>query len=97
MKQPFVYTIIAALASLLFIGSEALAQADVPRFEIGGQFSLLSLQKPSSQWGNFVSGHVAEPGFGARFTYNVTNNIALEAEGNFFPRRYVPIKQRAAP
>lgn len=97
MKQPFLYTIIAALASLLFIGSEARAQRDVPRFEIGGQFSLLSLNKPSSQWDlifkNLISiqhstvPHVAEPGFGGRFTYNVTNNIALEAEGNFFPKR----------
>jgi hypothetical protein len=88
MKQPFLYTIIAALASLLFIGNDALAQADAPRFEIGGQFSLLPLNKPSSQFeGYFVSEYGAEPGFGARFTYNVTNHIALEAEGNFFPGR----------
>jgi hypothetical protein len=87
MKQPFLYPIIATLASLLFIGNEALAQGDAPRFEIGGQFSLLYLNKPSSQGDEFVSGHVADPGFGARFTYNVTNNIALEAEGNFFPGR----------
>jgi len=87
MKQPLRYTIIAALASLLFIGSEARAQRDVPRFEIGGQFSLLSLNRPSSQDDDFVSGHVADPGFGARFTYNVTKNVALEAEGNFFPGR----------
>lgn len=91
MKQPFLCTIIAALASLFFISSEVLAQGDAPRFEIGGQFSLLPLNKPSSQFDDFedyVSGQVTEPGFGARFTYNVTNNIALEAEGNFFPGRY---------
>jgi hypothetical protein len=91
MKQPFLCTIIAALASLLFIASEVLAQGDAPRFEIGGQFSLLPLNKPSSQFEDFegfVSGQVTEPGFGARFTYNATNNIALEAEGNFFPGRY---------
>lgn len=87
MKQPFLGTIVAALAALLFVGSEVLAQGEVPRFEIGAQFSLLSLSKPSSQWEDFVSRRVAEPGFGARFTYNVTNNIALEAEGNFFPGR----------
>jgi opacity protein-like surface antigen len=87
MKQPFLCTIIAALALLLFMSSEGLAQEDVPRFELGGQFSLLTLTKPSSQDDDFVSGHVAVPGFGARFTYNVTNNIALEAEGNFFPGR----------
>ncbi len=93
-------TIIAALASLLFIGSEAKAQRDIPRFEIGGQFSLLSLNGPSSQdflelskyfdnpckQFDLVCRHV-ELGGGARFTYNLTNNIALEAEGNFFPGR----------
>jgi hypothetical protein len=89
MKQPFLCTIIAALASLLFIGSEGLAQGDAPRFEIGGQFSLLNRNNPPSQLDDFFPPrNVAEPGFGARFTYNVTNNIALEAEGNFFPGRY---------
>ncbi|MDT7540320.1 MAG: hypothetical protein QOE33_224 [Acidobacteriota bacterium] len=92
MKQPSLPTIIAALASLFFISGEALAQGDAPRFEIGGQFSsLLPLNKPSSQFDDFegfASGRVTEPGFGARFTYNVTNNIALEAEGNFFSRLY---------
>ncbi|MEP6707100.1 MAG: hypothetical protein ABJC05_06250 [Pyrinomonadaceae bacterium] len=33
MKQPFLCTIVAAVASLLFIRSEALAQQNVPRFE----------------------------------------------------------------
>lgn len=92
MKQPFLCTVVAALASLLFMGSEVFAQRDAPRFEIGGQFSsLLPLNKPSSQFDDvegFTSGQVIEPGFGTRFTYNVTNNIALEAEGNFFPGRY---------
>lgn len=101
MKQPLRYTIFAALASLLFIiGSEARAQKDVPRFEIGGQFSLLSLNSPSSQDSLGLSDYFdnpcqqfdlvcarVEPGFGARFTYNLTKHIALEAEGNFFPGR----------
>jgi hypothetical protein len=89
MKQSFLWTIVAALASLLFIKSEALAQGDTPRFEIGGQFSLLKRDNPSAQFDDFIPPRdVAEPGFGARFTYNVTNNIALEAEGNFFPGRF---------
>lgn len=89
MKQHFLWTIVAALALLLLIGSEAPAQGDAPRFEIGGQFSLLKRNNPSSQDDDFFPPpNVAEPGFGARFTYNVTNNLALEAEGNFFPGRY---------
>jgi hypothetical protein len=87
MKQPLLRTLIAALASLLFTGVEVLAQEDAPRFEIGGHVSLLNRNKPSSQDDEFVSRHVADPGVGVRFTYNVTNEIALEAEGNFFPGR----------
>lgn len=91
---------IAALVSLLFICSEALAQRDVPRFEIGGQFSLLTIDSPSSQDSIGLSPYFdnpckqfdlhcvrVEPGLGARFTYNLTKHVALEAEGNFFPAR----------
>lgn len=91
---------IIALASLLFIGSEVLAQGDVPRYEIGGQLSVLSVNSPSSQdllglrpyfddpCKEFDLGCVrVESGFGARFTCNLTNHVALEAEGNFFPAR----------
>jgi hypothetical protein len=87
MKKPLLWTIAVALAALLLIPSEALAQEDAPRFEVGGQFSLLSRNKPSSQDDDLVSRHVTAPGFGARFTFNVTNEIAFEAEGNFFPGR----------
>lgn len=93
MKQPYLFTTLAVLASLLFIGSEVLAQGDVPRYEIGGQFSLLSRNKPSTQFKDsgfeeFFVGYIAQPGFGPRFTYNLTNHIALEGEGNFFPERH---------
>lgn len=91
MKQSFLRTIIANLALLLLVGGEVLAQDNAPRFEIGGQFTLLPLNKPTTQFDDFEgsdSGEVTEPGFGARFTYNVTNHVALEAEGNFFPGRY---------
>ena len=99
MKQPSLRIIIAALASLLFMGSEVLAQGKVQRFEIGGQFSRLSLYGPSSQASLDPYFNVCKPfpllcarvelGFGARLTYNLTNHIAIEAEGNFFPGRPV--------
>lgn len=71
----------ASFAILLSFGHRAaLAQADdeLQKFEIGAQFTALTLDK------NFESD--TEPGLGARFTYNVTRNFALEAEGNFFPK-----------
>lgn len=71
-------------------------QQVVPRFEIGAHFSLVSLNQPSRlvrhpQDPGFIEiapGQVRQigPGFGGRFTYNLTNSIAFEAEGNLFPR-----------
>lgn len=70
---------LAAFALLsLFCSSQhtTQAQAEVPRFEVGGHFTSLSLS-------DFET---TEPGVGGRLAYNVTNNIALEAEINVFPR-----------
>jgi hypothetical protein len=81
---------------VLFGTAAAMGQQDVPRFEIGVQFSLLSLSQPSRLIGDgfdpdFIRvvpavGKRTEPGFGGRFTYNLTRHIAFEAEGNLFPR-----------
>ena len=95
MKQSLLF-IVAVTASLLLSGSDVLAQEDTPRFELGGQFSLLSRNRPSTQFENtfglfgfddFFPQRLNRPGFGARFTYNKTKHIAFEAEGNFFPER----------
>lgn len=91
-KQSLLYVVIT-LAALLFINTNALAQDEnVPRFEIGGQFSALSLRKPTPLFNSptivpddFMRDN--RYGFGARFTYNVTDSVAFEAEGNFFPDR----------
>jgi len=55
------------------------AQADdVPRYEIGANFT--SITKP-----DFSSGNTAI-GFGGRFTFNLNRSVALEAVTNFFPQ-----------
>jgi hypothetical protein len=61
---------------------------DVPRFEIGAQFTSLSFNQPSSIFTSLTAprGLVTEPGFGARFTVNLNRHVALEAEGNYFTR-----------
>ena len=99
MKQLLFFTV-AVIASLLVSSTAVFAQQDTPRFELGGQFSLLFRNRPSSQFEDFSQfddfdeffpRRVNKPGFGGRFTYNQTKNIAFEAEGNFFPeRREVP-------
>jgi len=66
------------------------AQERAPRFEAGAQFTVLNADPPSPvpQIGLIHGDPLihTEPGVGGRFTFNLTDNIALEAEGNFFTR-----------
>ena len=56
------------------------------RFEVGAQFTSLFV-KPSNSLGSVSVPRIhAEPGFGGRFTLNLTESIAFEAEGNYFTR-----------
>jgi hypothetical protein len=47
------------------------------RFELGAQFSVLHFK-------DFAERRYGDKGGGARFTFNVSRNIALEAEANLF-------------
>src|SRR6266850_8048462 len=51
-------------------------QSDPSTLEIGAQFTSLTLAPPAQK---------REVGVGARVTYNLTRNLALEAEGNYLP------------
>ncbi len=81
MKRNGILTAATAIIILLAGGHHAaIAQSDeLQKFEVGVQFSSLSIDKGGDTR--------TEPGFGGRFTYNVTDNFALEAEGNFFPKK----------
>jgi hypothetical protein len=64
------------------------------RFEAGIQFSSLALRLSPSDFGfpGFTpadSGTLTEAGFGGRVGYNLNPTVALEAEGNFYPRNTV--------
>lgn len=66
----------------------AYAQSDVPRFEIGAQFTTLTIKEVQgfqSIDGILPPGSRTEPGVGGRFTYNINDYVAAEAEVNFFP------------
>jgi len=66
------------------------------KFEAGAPISLLSLNRPSQFVRHRIdpgfigfgpaSGRRTEPGIGGRFTFNLTNYLAFEAEMNLFPR-----------
>ena len=63
--------------TLLLVCTRAQAQQPEPaKLEIGAQFSSLTLTEP---------GVKREVGIGGRLTYNLTDNLAIEAEGNYFP------------
>lgn len=59
--------------------SPSLAQSqEVPKFEVAGEFTTLEREA--------VFERRTEPGFGARFTYNINKVFSLEAAGYFFPK-----------
>lgn len=62
------------------------------RFEVGAQFSSLGLQQVEHSAFSFLFPFpdfrdiLTQPGFGGRFTYNLTPNFALEVQTDFYPR-----------
>ena len=75
--------------------------ADGHRFEVGGQFSVLNnsvINEASatsvqcvtipcpSMFFSFSKSRKTQIGFGGRFGYNLTDNLALEGELNFIPK-----------
>ena len=80
MKSFFV--LVAVVVCLLVNPAAARAQSpagreEPPRLEVGVHFATLTLT-PSN-------GYRSEIGFGGRFTVNLNDHLALEAETNFFP------------
>jgi len=68
---------------------------ELKKYEIGGQFTILRRKDADTVREAFrqffdttntpeIAEIITEPGFGGRFTYNFTKNIAIEAEANFF-------------
>jgi len=56
------------------------------RFEVGAQFTSLFVKPSNSQGSLFFPRIHTEPGLGGRITFNLTESIAFEAEGNYFTR-----------
>ena len=70
--------LLAILLCLLF-ATHAISQSqNPPKQEVAAEFVSLSRDD--------FNGIRTEPGFGGRFTYNVTRNIGIEAVAYFFPR-----------
>jgi hypothetical protein len=61
-------------------------QEPTKRFEVGIQFTSLFVKRTNAPGSLTLPRTHNEPGFGGRFTFNLTDNIAFEAEGNYFTR-----------
>ena len=82
MNTRALFTCHALVLVLLLLNQSASAQEqDAPKFEIGVQYSSLSVNLP----GFFRSGTENAVGIGGRVTYNLTDYFAVEAEGNLSP------------
>ena len=80
MNTRALFTLNALVLALLIFDVGASAQEqDAPKFEIGVQYSSLSIDLPG------FGGTEHAPGVGARVTYNLNDYFAVEAEGNIFP------------
>jgi hypothetical protein len=83
MKNRALFTLNALILSLLALGQSARAQEqDVPKLEIGVQYSSLSVNLPGFFNGGGTENAV---GVGGRVTYNFNDYFAVEAEGNLSP------------
>lgn len=101
MRNNLLFVVILGLLALFINTQNVHSQSsdtDEKKFEVGGQFSVLQslIPREATFTGvvcvtipcpSFVISNSRElqPGFGGRFGYNLTTNIAVEAEVNFFP------------
>lgn len=82
MHKRFLITGFLVVVFILINGKFACAQSDRKTFDLGGQVSLIHAHKFDPRL--FSEDKTWDPGFGVRFTVNVTENIGVEAELNFF-------------
>jgi hypothetical protein len=88
VQRKLLFTPMIAALILFACAGEVCAQEETPRFEIGAQFTTLTIKEVQGLQtidGILPPGSRTEPGVGGRFTYNVNDYIAAEAEVNFFP------------
>ncbi len=90
----FTFSSAALLVALFFI--PALAQSgEVPKVEVGAHFSLIRLFEETPIFPpadgpvtGYRRDYKTNVGFGGRAGYNLTKQIALESEINYFPQDY---------
>src|SRR4051812_39639408 len=75
--QKWMFSVLCAAISFVTLSPQpARAQSEVPKLELGAQFSAIRL----------TDFDTTEPGVGGRVTYNINHHLSVEGEFNFFPR-----------
>jgi Outer membrane protein beta-barrel domain len=88
MRRRLVCGLLCAF-SLVVIYSEAQAQIDEYKMEVGALFTSVNLSDFKDRTSpTFESGDSTIKGVGARFAYNFNQNFAIDAEGTFFPSNH---------
>ena len=75
--------VICALAIFVATAVAQTSDSEPPRFEVGGQFSMLNFDV----FDNFADRRRNEFGGGGRFTVNVNRYLAAEAQVDYFPNQ----------
>ncbi|HKV41385.1 MAG TPA: outer membrane beta-barrel protein [Blastocatellia bacterium] len=83
MRNKIAVTVLGICALLLAGSVETRAQSSSPKIDIGGQFSFMHFPALGSN----------DAGLGGRITYNVNDEIGIEAEVNVFPTDKMGIGQ----
>jgi len=84
MRKMFFFVLAAAALLLMVPAQNAQAQSgsETPKVEIGAHYTLLRFRDL------FVDGDgVTDSGVGGRVTFNLSDNIGIEGELNFFPQK----------
>jgi len=84
MRKMFFFVLAAAALLLMVPAQNAQAQgrSETPKVEVGAQYTLLRFRDL------FVDGDgVTDSGVGGRVTFNLSDNIGIEGELNFFPQK----------
>ena len=100
MRNNLLFVVIMGLSALFINSQNGYSQSpgtDEKKFEVGAQFSVLRSSIPEATFTGvqcittpcpsivISNSRENQPGLGGRFGYNLTTNIAIETELNFFP------------
>jgi hypothetical protein len=88
--RPILFCGALVLFCLFLFARTTIAQVDEHKFEVGGVFTSITLSDFKARTlPGLATGDSTVQGIGGRIAYNFAENIALDAEGSFFPESHL--------